>query len=100
MIFRDYKKKASINILIFFGGSVHSLILGMFLKIDVVGRKRDGCLKFCYTCLFTGQSLGLHHLLDLGLLSSPGCLLGPDLVKLSHMDCLKERKGIRSTHNS
>ena len=46
------RKKATINILgffffFFFGGSVHSLILGIFLKIDLVGHKRDGCLKLC-----------------------------------------------------
>ena len=50
------KKKATINILgffllfffcFFFCGSMHSLILGIFLKIDLVGHKRDGSLKLC-----------------------------------------------------
>ena len=49
MIFGEYEKeKATINILVcFFGGSVHPLILGIFLKIDSVGHKRDGCLELC-----------------------------------------------------
>ena len=46
------------------------------------------------TCPFAGHSLGLHHLFGLGLLSSPGCLFGPGLAKLSNPDFLMEREGM------